>query len=118
MMMSTTSSSSSMDENEINFTSKKTKWDYHEDIDITNEDEENETETFISSSRKSHVEFPDDSSLNFSHEFDTIYKNTTRRCQKKIGYSKRRDHVKNTRSRSSRDMNNIGTYLVLNISCD
>ncbi|XP_004234614.1 transcription repressor OFP7 isoform X2 [Solanum lycopersicum] len=108
MMMSTTSSSSSMDENEINFTSKKTKWDYHEDIDITNEDEENETETFISSSRKSHVEFPDDSSLNFSHEFDTIYKNTTRRCQKKIGYSKRRDHVKNTRSRSSRDMNNIG----------
>ncbi|XP_049395756.1 transcription repressor OFP7-like isoform X2 [Solanum stenotomum] len=115
MMMNTTSPSSSVNENEINFTSRKANWDYYENIDITNEDEEDETETFISSSCKSHVEFSDDSSSNFSQEFDTIYKNTTRRCQKKIGYSKRRD-VKNTRSNVSRGMNNIGKRLSISTS--
>ncbi|KAH0701696.1 hypothetical protein KY285_015974 [Solanum tuberosum] len=115
MMMSTTSPSSSVNENEINFTTRKANWDYYENIDITNEDEEDETETFISSSCKSHVEFSDDSSSNFSQEFDTIYKNTTRRCQKKIGYSKKRD-VKNTRSNVSRGMNNIGKQLSISTS--
>ncbi|KAH0685420.1 hypothetical protein KY290_016691 [Solanum tuberosum] len=115
MMMSTTSPSSSVNENEINFTSRKANWDYYENIDITNEDEEDETETFISSSCKSHVEFSDDSSSNFSQEFDTTYKNTTRRCQKKIGYSKRRD-VKNTRSNVSRGMDNIGKRLSISTS--
>ncbi|XP_060188962.1 transcription repressor OFP7-like [Lycium barbarum] len=94
-MMSNTSSA-----DESGIFSSEANWD---DIDIN--DEEDETETLVSSCKS--LDFSNDSSSDLNQELETISETTTTRRQKKSGTCKRR-LVRNTRSSASRGINNIG----------